>query len=396
MISGLLIRTGRRPGSAHRPIRPFLRRVPVHSFVTWGSYAVRLTNRLSDDFPLALRVARVNRRSCSGAGGISPSRYGQLDLYHLRWPRHQHVAGVATLASLSSFPCLQANGAPPGRLGSRCLAAKICDMYRLARFALTAALAAAPEIATAQTWGDAPPPQEENPAGLEAGGLTPPGESAPNPYESVEGMSTERHLAEADEKDTGRGLEFFWINGEAGFEYLGLQTFSANNLVDSSITATTQSGLVVGGGLGLRLVFLTVGPRFRFARFAEWDHWTLDAELGLHIPIGRVEPYFTFAGGYAKVGALSDSTVVNSNDVNVSGWNLRGGGGIDIYVSKMFTVGAAATGELLFLTRPGVEASAFANANAHGEEADIQAVYEADGSSVGAAMAVSGVLGLHF
>jgi hypothetical protein len=271
-------------------------------------------------------------------------------------------------------------------------------MNRFAGILLVASLVAGPRVAAAQTWGDPPPPQEENPAGLEAGGLTPPGGSAPNPYYSVEGMSPERELAEADEKDSGRGLEFFWINGEAGYEYLGLQTFSSNSLVDSGLVATTQSGPMFGGGLGLRLVFLTVGPRFRFAKFGEWDHWTLNAELGLHIPVGRFEPYFTFSGGYATVGSLASNNIVNSDDVDISGWDLRGGGGLDIYLSKMFTIGAAVTGELLFLTRPGVDPSAFTNPSAQAgtNEASIQTVYEADGSSVGAATSGSFVVGLHF
>ncbi len=271
-------------------------------------------------------------------------------------------------------------------------------MNRYAGVILVISLAAMPRLARAQTWGEPPPPEEQNPAGLEAGGLAPPGEGAPNPYASVEGMSTQEELAEADEKDSGRGLEFFWINGEVGYEYLGLQTFSANNLVDSGIVATTQSGPVFGGGLGLRLVFLTVGPRFRFAKFSDWDHWTLTAELGLPIPIGRVEPYFTFSGGYANVGSLAAKNSVNSNDVDITGWNLRAGAGLDIYLSKMFTVGATLTGEVLFLTRPGVDPSAFADARAQAgtNEASVQAVYEADGSSVGAATTASFVLGLHF
>ena len=277
-------------------------------------------------------------------------------------------------------------------------------MNRFAGVLLVASLGVSPRVAVAQTWGEPPPPsspppaQEENPAGLQAGGLTPPGQGTPNPYYSVEGMSTERELAEADERDSGRGLEFFWINGEVGFEYLGLQTLAANDLVDSGLVSTTQSGMMFGGGLGLRLVFLTVGPRFRFARFNEWDHWTLNAELGLHIPIGRFEPYFAFSGGYATVRALPSNDIVDNDAVDISGWDLRAGGGLDVYLSKMFTVGIAVTGEVLFLTRPGVEPSAFTTANVQAgtNEADVQAVYEADGSSVGAATSASFVLGLHF
>src|SRR5688572_26905980 len=82
-------------------------------------------------------------------------------------------------------------------------------------------------------WGQPPPPQQQ-PGGLEAGGLAPPSGEVPPPAQPPP-TSTEQELAEADREDSGRGLEFFWINGEIGGEHLGLQTFKANGIVDADV-----------------------------------------------------------------------------------------------------------------------------------------------------------------
>jgi len=39
-----------------------------------------------------------------------------------------------------------------------------------------------------------------------------------------------------------------------------------------------------GGGLGARLLYLTIGPRFHFAKFKDLGLWTLGGEVGLRIP----------------------------------------------------------------------------------------------------------------
>jgi hypothetical protein len=264
---------------------------------------------------------------------------------------------------------------------------------------LTFGLSVVPALALAQyaqpqPYGQPPPygqPHGQPP--LQAGGLTPPSSQPYDPY-APQPSPTERQLERAEREDSGRGLEFFYINVEGGVEHLGLQTFRARNLVDAGTVETTQTGPVIGAGLGLRLVFLTLGPRFRIGLFPDWQLWTLNGELGLRIPIGNVEPYFTLGGGYASVGAFSKDNVgggLNSDNVDITGYNVRGGFGLDLYLSDTFSIGANLTGEVLFLTRPGVDPSKLATAG--GTTSD---VYRADGSSIGSGVTVTGVLGLHF
>lgn len=197
---------------------------------------------------------------------------------------------------------------------------------------------------------------------------------------------TERKLAQADREDSGRGLQFVWLGGEIGFQHLGLQTFEANGLVDADVVKTNQTGVLYGGGLGLRLVFLTAGVRFRLGDFPDWQLWTLNAELGIRIPLGALEPYFTLGGGYASLGAFKASgPTATGGDVEITGYDVRAGFGLDLYLSDAFSVGANLTGEVLGLSRPGV--------TVQGATRD---VYAADGSSVGSAVTGTAVLGLHF
>ncbi len=95
---------------------------------------------------------------------------------------------------------------------------------------------------------------------MSSGGLAPPGSNPGYTNTNQPPTSaTEQELETADREDSGRGLEFFYLNAEVGGEHLGLQTFKANQLVDSNVVKTTQTGLMFGAGLGLRLVFITLG-----------------------------------------------------------------------------------------------------------------------------------------
>jgi hypothetical protein len=246
-------------------------------------------------------------------------------------------------------------------------------------------------------------------SGLQAGGLAPPGVGNTTSSASYDpnAASTEQKLREADEKDSGRGLEFFWLNAEAGYQVVGLQTFSKNNLVDPGFTSTHQGGAVFGAGLGVRLLFLTIGPRFRLGNFSAWQMWSADLEAGLHLPLGRVEPYFTGGFGYTSIGsfdAKNTSVDLKGAGVNIHGWNARLGFGLDVYVTNVVTIGANVTGDGLFLKRvkrdaapqiPCANPSACTAAEQDAQQ-KLDAVYKNDGTSVGGAFTATGVVGLHF
>lgn len=240
--------------------------------------------------------------------------------------------------------------------------------------------------------------QQSQPGSLEAGGLTAPG--AMDEPQNPESAEQRRELDKAEEADSGRGLEWFYINAEAGVQHLGLQTFEANNLIDAEVVETSQTGFLFGAGLGLRLVFITVGPRFRLATFSDYQVWTLNGELGLRIPIGSVEPYFTVGAGYASLGSFSAGNVgsgLTADAVDITGYDIRAGGGLDIYVTPVFSIGGSLTFEMLGLTRPGVSPQDLQAARSgQPSPGTADSVYAADGSSLGSALTGTLVLGLHF
>jgi hypothetical protein len=224
---------------------------------------------------------------------------------------------------------------------------------------------------------------------LQAGGLRPP--EAVNAGSNPAPSQTEANLELADREDSGRGLEFVWLNAEAGPEYLGLETLRAKGLVDSNLIHSKDLGMAYGAGLGVRLLAFTFGARFRFGDFPDWQTWSLNAEAGLHLPLGQIEPYFALGGGYASLGAFDESKLNIAID-SAHGVDLRGGFGVDVYLSNTFSVGGNLTGDVLFLSR---SASISVPLPANAQTAS-QAVYAQHGSGIGAGATLSAVLGLHF
>ena len=248
-------------------------------------------------------------------------------------------------------------------------------------------LLAVPALLCATALASAQQPAAADQSNLESGGLRPPDavDSTQQTPSDAAAQEPEKELEKADKEDSGRGLEWVWLNAEIGGEHLGLQTFKANQLVDAKLVKTTQTGLVYGGGLGVRLLVFTAGVRFRLGSFSAFQLWTLDAEGGFRIPIGSVEPYFNVAAGYASLGSFSTGSPASSKAA-AKGFNARLAVGLDYYLSNTFSVGANLSGDLLFLSRS-------ADASATGDEAT---VYAKDGSSIGAGTTLTAVVGLHF
>ena len=231
-----------------------------------------------------------------------------------------------------------------------------------------------------------PPP----PSNLEAGGLRPPEAVAPDepPPEAPGEAQVETELDKADTEDTGRGLEFVWLNGEVGYQTVGLQSLSDSDLVDGTAVQNNQSGLVFGGGLGVRLFVVTLGARFRYGSFHAWNMWSINAEGAFHIPLGKLDIYFGLGAGYVALGGfqVDDETTPGLSDLAVNGFDVRLGAGLDYYFSNTFSVGLNLSGEMLLLRRSALDAPA----------GSPESIYTKDGSGVGAAFTPMAVIGLHF
>ncbi len=222
---------------------------------------------------------------------------------------------------------------------------------------------------------------------LESGGLTPPTSSnAPRPGEA----ETYQQLERAEREDAGRGLEFVWLAAESGYEYLALDALHGSSLLDGRVITPSGSALVLGAGAGVRLIFLTLGARVRVARQSAWDLWTLNGEVGLHLPMGELEPSFTFSAGYATLASVSASSPpegFNAEGVDVGGFNGRLGAALDWYLNPLLSLGAQGSVELLVLSRSPLPAD---------DAAPVLSWYAREGSGVGLGASLTARVGLHF
>ncbi|MRG95987.1 hypothetical protein [Polyangium spumosum] len=239
---------------------------------------------------------------------------------------------------------------------------------------------------------------------MSAGGLAPPppmqAQAAPAASE------TQRDLDDAKSSDSGRGLEWFYLEAEGGFQHVGLRTFNIDEQnFSAGFIETQSSGPVVGAGLGLRLLFITLGARGRVGFFQAWDLFSVGGELGLHLPLGNLEPHFELGAGYTALGSFksalqSGAAAEALQNTQIHGFYVRGQAGLDYYITPIFSLGVSASAELLGLTRPGLDPSQVTQIQSDPNITSLQRaqaeVLKAEGSSYGAAVTGTAVLGLHF
>ncbi|AUX40785.1 hypothetical protein SOCE26_021860 [Sorangium cellulosum] len=244
------------------------------------------------------------------------------------------------------------------------------------------------------------PPNPYDPS-MQAGGLAPPPPmTPPDPLPVSSDGGTAQHLDESKKEDSGRGLEIAWLNVEGGYQNVGLQTF---NIDEEELTAgfisSSANGGVVGAGVGLRLLFFTVGARGRVGFFNEWQLFSAGGEVGMHIPLGKLDPHVDLGFGYAGLGSFKSAVSGAADAIAIRGFYGRISGGLDIYLSPVFSLGANASWEVLALTRPGLSSQEIERIRSETAATPQQAkadLLAAEGSSVGSALAVTAVAGLHF
>jgi hypothetical protein len=212
---------------------------------------------------------------------------------------------------------------------------------------------------------------------MQAGGLTPPAPgTGPTPPRPAEPGATQRNLEAADSEDAGRGLEFAWVGAEGGIAYAGLSSLHASG----DLIAGSLNGLApwVGASAGVRLLYLTLGPRFRIERLSNASLWTLNLDLGFRIPLGKLEPYVTLGGGYARLGSITGAP-----SCRIDGFDVRLGGGLDYYLTNALSIGASVTGDLVRLSRSAVGST-------------LEPAWQSEASALGLSVNAAGTASLHF
>ena len=199
-------------------------------------------------------------------------------------------------------------------------------------------------------------------------------------------VETEKMLETAEKEDSGRGLQWFSMNGYAGAEYVNLGTVSYDSLLPALIPSTAFAPSF-GAYAGIQLVFLTIGARFRYTPTPDWDLYKLAGQIGIHIPVGSVEPYFDLGFGYAGLGGVKIGDT-SYKDASASGYNLYVDAGVDFYLSSAFSLGFLLSVDTLMMSRDGIPPTT--------DTGQIAGELAQDGSSVGFSVSLGATAGLHF
>jgi hypothetical protein len=207
--------------------------------------------------------------------------------------------------------------------------------------------------------------------------------------------------ADADEEELGEG--WIWLDAGAGYQGVDMVAFEADgSLLTGRLVSTAAGGPVLDLGAGVRLWFVTLGPRVRLAMFDApngdtFNLWSADLEAGFHVPLGRFEPHLTLAAGYSGFGGFDRLVDQLGDAYAIRGANVRAGLGLDVFVTEEIFLGADVTGEVLALNRAGVPLGDLLEARRVGtiDEAE-QRILEADGTATGAAYSILGTVGFLF
>jgi hypothetical protein len=242
-------------------------------------------------------------------------------------------------------------------------------------------------------------------------GAAPAGNGAPatGTTDGSGSAAAQADIDKAKQEDSGLGLEWVYANADIGASYVDMKSFSESQL---AVVDSKSGGLAWGVGAGVRLFILTIGVRVR--NHTGLGLWQVMGEVGLHPLRAHFDPYFVLRGGYDTVGTLSQSvdvatmggsTVSTNGDVQVHGGNGGLALGFDYYLASLISLGAEASGDVLFLSRPAAplpaltaQQQAALNADPQAQMAYQQAqqLHSQSGSSVGFGATFTAHVGIHF
>jgi hypothetical protein len=231
---------------------------------------------------------------------------------------------------------------------------------------------------------------------------TPPPESRPPKDQPVQGAGREKQVPTPS---------VFWLDSGFGWQRVGLTTLrvhrdSAGRATLGELVPAVRDGPSVSLGFGVRWLALTFGARVTSGFFDDLSpertestsqFYSIDFELGLRIPAGRFEPHVIMGAGYSVFGGLGDAITGLARGLDIDGGNLRLGFGVDYYLTTTWSIGARATGELLFLAKSGVPIRELARPEMVNTVREARTrLAQGEGSSAGSAFSITIGPSLHF
>ena len=200
--------------------------------------------------------------------------------------------------------------------------------------------------------------------------------------------------ARADIDREPRTFEWLRLHAGLGYQQVWLRTLMVDEeRLDARVVPEQLSGAAPALGVSCKLWLISLGVTGRMANLSGADQrvtddvrlYSVDGEVTLRAPTGQLQPFVLLGGGYARLD-------------DVDGLNLRGGLGVDYYVTSDLSLRLDGTGDLLMLGSSGVPSeSDFERARETETRAEMEErAAEMDGTSAGAALALNAGVGVHF
>lgn len=146
----------------------------------------------------------------------------------------------------------------------------------------------------------------------------------------------------APSKDWGQGF-YIMAGGATGIDMRFAETFQDQFGVEPDVSTPVGLNVRLGArtrhlGAEFQVEWL---PAFKvtdptFLRDGEYSMVSLSGNLHLVLMTGRVQPYLLVGGGYNLSRIEPESPLGN----NFGGWSLRGGGGLDVFLTRKIAVTA--------------------------------------------------------
>jgi hypothetical protein len=120
-----------------------------------------------------------------------------------------------------------------------------------------------------------------------------------------------------------------------------------------NMVRSSSRGPTIGIGAGLRLLMMTIGPRFRMTSLDGSRLTTIGGELAMSVPIQILEIRASMGGGYASLGHIDqpDPTV---GAAPAQGYYARIGLGLHVHATRLIAFGGGVTYEILAVAPSGV------------------------------------------
>ena len=221
-------------------------------------------------------------------------------------------------------------------------------------------------VARAQTAPAGSPPDAGTMA-PDAGTTTPPAGQpaaptyapapAPAPQPQVIILREPAAAPAAPQPPQEEGDRHFFLGREGGAGWVNLRQLSDNNLIPNNVVQTQSSGLFVGLRGGAKFLKILGGAlEAKLGRFlGSFDTVVLLLQGQVQIPLGPVEIYAHLGVGYAYAGNFSGCADPAACRIELTGFSLNAGAGLDIRLSRLFSLGAAGAAETLNVGRSGID-----------------------------------------